>query len=286
METTVTKKPWEFDVEIVPLKGISDLSEVKDLERDVLLINKDLNARIGMVSRQFTPIPHKQAVDQTVEAINEVSKEDSRFASYKIREDKLVIRKNGGFLKLDFDFPDINFDVGKNNKLVNDIVSFRLSLLNGFDGYQPLQVRAGGNRLICKNGLTAFHSFDSLSVVHKHLKIPTFQEAIRNQLKVFTTITDEWKNLAGKQISDQEISALFKEARKQAEEKHVAEAHIDRIEKIAPEIFEQEGHSLWTFYNLATNYTTHNVKLNETKNLVNRVLHINSLFYETALQAA
>lgn len=276
------KKPWEFDIQRIPLDDVSGLREIRGVERDVLLINKDDNSRLGIVSPQYSILSHKECVDGTLEAIGEISKIDGRFLNYKI-SDRPVLRKNKAYFKLDITFPEILFNVG--NIGLNDLVNFGISIENGIDGFTKFSCSIYGYRLICTNGLTVKKSYRNISMKHMGFAIPKFKDVILNQLKSFEHVVNEWKFLSNRKISDQEIQNLFLQVKVKAKEQNISEKHINKIEESAISILNEEGSSLFTFWNLATSYTTKDYDFTNMENVVQRTNGINNLFYDVVMES-
>jgi len=269
------KMPWDFSIKEIDLSTISELNNIKGIEKDKLLINSDDNTRLGIVSKEFSTFSHKEAVQQTIEAINEITKTNSRFKNFQINPDNVFFRNNKSFMKLDIDFTDLGFEIGKIRK-VGDIVNFRTTIVNALDGTSRLKWKIGGLRLICLNGLMTFQEVDSLNFVHKSLDVPSISEAILNKFEIFQKFISDWKELSKKELTQEETKRLFEKLKKENEKKNkVAERNIDNIINLSEEVFEKEGRTLWTFYNLASNYTTHNEKVARSFNLQTQ---INRLF--------
>ena len=280
------KLPWDFKVKQINLGEIPELKGIKDLERDILLIDADQNSKLGIVTTEYSVFPHNEAVNKTLEAIEEVSKTDKRFGNFKLNNDKVILRRNKSFMKLDIDFPDLNFNIGKIKK-VNDYVNFKMSIINSLDGKNRLKWPIGGTRLICSNGLSVFSEIDSVSFVHRGIHIPSLKEAILNELQSFQKNVIGWKQLSKKSLKKEDVAKLFSVMEKRnKKDKLIGRQHLKNIIQISEEIFEKEGRNLWTFYNLASNYTTHSEKVNNSIYTLDRVQEIHSFFYNTVLKVA
>jgi hypothetical protein len=158
--------------------------------------------------------------------------------------------------------------------------------LNSLDGTSRLKWPIGGFRVVCSNGLVTFQEIDSISFVHKGLNIPSLKESILNELKTFQHLVNEWKELAKKSLTKEQISEVFKKMKERNEkERVIAVKHLNNIIDISDKIFEEEGRTVWTLYNLASNYTTHNQKIANSVYVIDREKEISKFFLDMAKAA-
>jgi hypothetical protein len=279
-------KSWDFDVKEVLLQDIPEFKGVTGFERDKILINATDKSKLGIVSKKYTVVSHKMAVNTLLQSIGEISKDDRKFEKMNILENRLIFGKNKSTMKLDIEFPDVVFDLGKTQTNIDDIVNFQFTLYNGLTGKDPFIVQFGGNRLVCKNGLTTKTIVKDVRFVHRNIDIQALKQAIKNQFSGFTKIVDEWKMLKNKNISDTDLKKFFNHLNKVSLKNFVHNFHIKKIQTISPEILEKEGRNLWTVANLATNYTTYDAKIIKSDNAYRRINLINNFFYNECLKLA
>jgi len=147
---------------------------------------------------------------------------------------------------------------------VGDIVAFKLWAWNAFDGSLAFRVGAGGERLVCLNGMTTSNDVDV--TVRKHtsgVTISGLTSRIPQYVANFEKQAESWGKWTNKKISSQDVQ-------------HLIEAFpgiSKRLgESIGLEYYKQvreTGETLWTLYNVMTFFASHNSDQFAVRNTTN-----------------
>ena len=282
---TKQESKWDFEVSKIPLSEVEDLKDIAGLNNDTLLVNKSTNARLGIVSKDYDVLTHRQAVDLTTDVIREIAKGDNRFEKFHINELHTLVKQNGTQAKIEIEFPGINYEIGKTKNNVGDLINLTFTISNGIGSRTPFTISLGASRLVCSNGLTTNERIKGLRFIHKNMDLEKLKDAVLEKFKGFSNVIEEWRNLANKPLTVDQVKNFFEKTKQEAPENGVSKKHIERIETLATDLLEQEGSNAFVLFNSATNYTTHDLKLTSMKNAIYWQGKINSYFYEAVKMA-
>lgn len=123
------------------------------------LIREDNNRVIGVVSPRYQVITNQEIVEPLERALNNTS--------LKWKYGNIISVKGGSKSFIDIIFP--NESVKISNR-VGDIISFKCTIINSFDGSHRFSINIGAVRLICSNGMTTMDKDNNASIVFKHSK--------------------------------------------------------------------------------------------------------------------
>lgn len=146
---------------------------------------------------------------------------------------------------------------------VGDLVEFRITIRNSYDGHWRYSMDAGARRLICLNGMT-LPGAGSVSSNYRHTrKISSDAEGskINNALEAFQDSNGVWRTWSETPISDQSIRRVWRRtlarcptpAQPNKYNKKLLSSLIISWERDQRDM----GSNLWTAYNTSTAWATH-----------------------------
>jgi len=147
---------------------------------------------------------------------------------------------------------------------VGDIVAFKLWAWNAFDGSLAFRVGAGGERLVCLNGMTTSNDVDM--TVRKHtsgVEVSGLTSRIPQYIDNFEKQAEHWMKWTGRKLSMQDASHLI-EAFPGVSKRLEASVSKEYIVQA-----KDTGFTLWTLYNVMTFFASHNSEQFGVRNTTN-----------------
>lgn len=147
---------------------------------------------------------------------------------------------------------------------VGDIVAFKLWAWNAFDGSLAFRVGAGGERLVCLNGMTTTSDVDM--TVRKHtsgVEVSGLTSRIPQYIENFEKQAERWSKWTDKKITMQEAQHLIESfpGVSQRLEASISKEYLTQAR--------DTGFTLWTLYNVMTFFASHNSEQFSVRNTSN-----------------
>ncbi len=139
------KNSYDFPVKLqeVSSKGIL-------IPEKAAVVREDTNKVIGVVSKKYGLLYHKDIIDSFRESLNGIKYDEN-----------IKLTKEGARLFAIYTLPDVKSEIEK-----GDIVSLRFVTTNSYDGSKLFHLMLGAYRLVCENGMIIGNDLFSLSQRH------------------------------------------------------------------------------------------------------------------------
>lgn len=202
------------------------------------IYRSDTNQVLGLLSDKYKILPHSQVVETT---FNSLDKEKIEYQPKNIE-----LLNNGGKLFLHLLLPEV-YRVGE----LGDDIQMEIIISNSYDGSTSFGIELGGYRLVCSNGMRAWHK--DIAVTKKHY-ISEPQQFIQQFFMRLTQFKDEvipfFNSCAELGIKKSEgIELISNLAIAKKYQREAAKEWMNESEK-----------SLWALYNVLTYVATHKVR--------------------------
>ncbi len=147
---------------------------------------------------------------------------------------------------------EITFPEHRVETLAGDFTELRLTAVNSYDGSTNLNVKMGGYRLKCLNGMAAGDWFGEFKNRHTSLFSPREMQAyLQNSLENFMTLGNVWRKWAQTPTDDAAVSVWLTDFTKGSKRMHDLLFHYWEVEK------RSLGPNLWALFNALTFWSTH-----------------------------
>jgi len=235
------KKPaYAFPVELQPIY----LADGKQVAKRKAVVRTDTMQSLGLVSDDYTLVPHSSVVD----SLREAGKK------YDI-EEKFALTHDGANMFYQMQFPRVQVEIGK-----GDLVQMTLTAKNSYNGMNSLQIIFGALRLVCLNGMVVGTEF--LQFTYKHVGtmggfidgelVEKYQVAYSNYIKLFGEKAPMISQMAKTNVNAEGLFA-----------KEAVNLPTYLLDEAKTSYETEKDKSLWGYYNSLTYAITHKAK---TKN--------------------
>lgn len=205
------------------------------------IIREDTNESLGIVSKQYGLLEHKEVVN----SFRNILKGQNV-------EEKIELQKKGAQLFATYTFPSSNIEVTK-----GDIVSMRLIAKNSYDSSSSFQIMLGAYRLVCSNGMIIGSHFFKITQRHFtdsiKIDIPGLRENLTQLTSKFQNSLPVMQNMLETKMSQSITNIVEREVKNKNLPKYLAERIEENYEKNADS-------SVWGYYNAMTYSITHEMK--------------------------
>ena len=258
----LTPKTPFFNVDRVPL-----FAEHKG-ERLIMdkqaLVNRDTGVVYSVVSPKYKVVEN----DKVAEIF------DTAFKDHPVENVIDHINNDGGKWKRDIVFG------GNYQKAVKvgDIVSTKITIVNGYDGITPIGFDFGTLRLRCTNGMKSYQK--DFSVTFKHITndvVEKIRKIFEIKFQDFQTQFEIFSKLAKIPYTEKEfikfINSQIKEDRELEDDEQkgiLSERQASKIIELYPSIrqkYNDHEDTVWTHLNVLTAVQTHHTKAHNGSNI-------------------
>jgi hypothetical protein len=224
------------------------------------IVRTDTGAPLKVVSDKYHLFTHGQAVEKTDKFLQ-------TFGDYKVKN---YLEKGGARFVRECTFKNNSITV-KTPK-VNDVVHFRLNIMNSYDGCSSLRIKICAMVLRCLNGMTAPGGSLDLSFRHTSgidiLELPDPEKI----LGIFKRGGESWNEWAGAKLTAEERDSILHQA---IETKIVGEKLlVKHRELLEPTVLT----SPWDYFNNYTNVITHRLPKVQLSAKIARLDKLNGVF--------
>lgn len=198
----------------------------------------DTNEILGLVGNKYQILPHSQVVETVFESL------DKEKIEYTPTKCKVIGHGEKVFLHLLL--PEVH-QIGE----LGDGIQSEIIIKNSYDGTTSFGLELGGYRLVCKNGMRAWHK--DLAVTKKHY----ISEPILFIQQFFTRLKQFKEELVPFFNSCAQLNIKKAEGIKLIGNLAIAKKYQQDAVRIW---MSEEQRSLWTLYNVLTYIATHSIQ--------------------------
>ena len=238
---------WAFPVEAQPIfdkRGVV-------IDGSQAVVRTDTNDVLGVHGSRYQIVSHDNVVNSIMDAVKEANLS---------RDYSVDIRTADGGRKLRGEVLFNNLVV---QPTVGDIVKFRISFFNSYDGSWSFSQSADGLRLWCLNGCTTPMGTARSKFKHtQSINVEGSAKKIAAGLDVFMNNQELWKNWMSVQVTDQMAEMFFKAtiARSPSRQQLAQKSNERQLEKLLgiwANEHQQLGRNKWALYNCMTYWASH-----------------------------
>lgn len=251
-----------FQVDRLPL--YADHRDSKILLEKEALVNHDTGVVYGVVSPKYKAVKNEEVADIFSTA----------FKDHPVENIKDHINNDGGKWKRDIIFGG-NY---QKEVKVGDVVSTKITIVNGYDGMTPIGFDFGTMRLVCSNGMKSYHK--EFNVTFKHITndvVEKIRKIFEVKFEDFSTQFEMLKKLAKVNFTEEQfkkfIYANVKEEKEYQEDEEkgiLSERQASNIIELYPQIrqrYNDHEDTVWTHLNVLTAVQTHHTKAHNGSNV-------------------
>jgi hypothetical protein len=202
------------------------------------IYRSDTNKVLGLLSNKYKILPHSQVVETIFNSL------DNEKVDYQPKN--IEVLNNGGKLFLHLILPEV-YQVGE----LGDDIQMEIIASNSYDGSTSFGIELGGYRLVCSNGMRAWHK--DIAIAKRH-----YISEPRQFIQQFFTKLKQFKD---------EVIPFFNSCAKLGIKKSEGVELISNLviaekykRKAAQEWMNESEKSLWSLYNVLTYVAAHIVK--------------------------
>ena len=215
------------------------------------IMRTDTNQVLGVHGSRYHLVPH----DDVVNSIEDAVMASDITSDYKI---KVKVIEDGRKMRGEVIFPNLTVE-----PQVGDIVQFRVSFFNSYDGSWSFSQSADGLRLWCMNGCTNPIGVSRSRFKHtQSINIEGAANKIKSGINTFYNNREMWQDWMGVGITDEFAESFFKKtlAKAPSRQQLVTKSNEKQLENLLG-IWTNEkaqlGSNKWALYNCMTYWATH-----------------------------
>lgn len=215
------------------------------------IMRTDTNQVLGVHGSRYHLVPH----DDVVNSIEDAVMASDITSDYKI---KVKVIEDGRKMRGEVIFPNLTVQ-----PQVGDIVQFRVSFFNSYDGSWSFSQSADGLRLWCMNGCTNPIGVARSRFKHtQSINIEGAANKIKSGISTFYNNREMWQSWMTVGITDEFAESFFKKtiAKAPSRQQLVTKSNEKQLENLLG-IWANEkaqlGSNKWALYNCMTYWATH-----------------------------
>jgi len=183
----------------------------------------------------------------------------------------VALHNHGARMRARYLFSEVKFQVGERKK--GDLINPTLEIFNSYDLGWKFTVMLGAYRLVCSNGAVVGETFAKLSKRHlPALDLRESKDKIKEGVEGIQMQAIEWKNwsntplvmkayentLKNLDLNKKETNLLLEEP--ETSTMWTLDRWLALMEMGGDYVKEAQDLSLWTFFNILTQFTTHRIE--------------------------
>lgn len=250
----------------IPVSFRAPSGEYREMTDKLVVFDNVVGKPIGILSDKYELVPHQLAIQPVEQVLEQVIPE------YGIPEVTTEFSPDRAKMVRTYRFPDVGLEVKK-----NDLVNPSFSVHNSLDGNWSYRHLLGAFRVVCSNGLTVGEEFYSYSKRHRSGVMDFNVEDIREAIAAMDQQLIRWQEWTQRSTSvdkyvdtiqklglgvraikwiDQEIERQVGAAVRHPDQEETTDEKrpLELERTVLPPL------DYWTFYNVLTAYTTHQVR--------------------------
>ena len=238
---------YNFPVELQPVFT----EEGNEIQNHKCVVRTDTGDTLGLHGNQYRIIPHDDVVNSIIDGV----KAANLSTDYEVKVDVI---DNGRKIRGEIVFGDII-----QQPSVGDIIKYRISFFNSYDGSWAFAQQANALRLWCLNGCTTpdliarsrFKHTASVDVLGSADKVISGADHFMNR-------AEEWQSWMKSQLNDDQAenffrSTLCKVTTKQKQVEKTNERQLENLISGWQDEIRLLGRNKWALYNCLTSWATH-----------------------------
>jgi hypothetical protein len=192
--------------------------------------------------------------EQVLKLVEDVVRSLPEFGNAEIEP---TILANGGKLKIKATFKDILYDIKD-----GDPINPKIEVFSSYDLGWQYRGQFGAYRLVCSNGMTVGKLFSGFKKRHLvSLEPQKLAESITAGMSLFSEQVGLWKQWAEQLITPEYYDATWNNLPfSTAEKEKIENLHEEKTRLLLPDALKKEELTRWDFYNVLTQFVTHEVK--------------------------
>lgn len=238
---------YNFPVEVQPVFT----EEGNEIPNHKCIVRTDTGDTLGLHGSQYKMIPHDDVVNSIIDGVSAANLS----TDYEVKVDVI---DNGRKIRGEIVFGDII-----QQPSVGDIIKYRISFFNSYDGSWAFAQKANALRLWCLNGCTTpdliassrFKHTASVDVIGSADKVISGADHFMNR-------AEEWQSWMKSQLNDDQAenffrSTLCKVTTKQKQVEKTNERQLENLLSGWQTEAAALGRNKWALYNCLTSWATH-----------------------------
>ena len=238
---------YRFPVELQPVFT----EEGNEIQNHKCVVRTDTGDTLGLHGNQYRIIPHDDVVNSIIDGV----KAANLSTDYEVN---VSVIDNGRKIRGEIVFGDII-----QQPSVGDIIKYRISFFNSYDGSWAFAQQANALRLWCLNGCTTpdliarsrFKHTASVDVLGSADKVISGADHFMNR-------AEEWQSWMKSQLNDDQAenffrSTLCKVTTKQKQVEKTNERQLENLISGWQDEIRLLGRNKWALYNCLTSWATH-----------------------------
>ena len=238
---------YNFPVELQPVFT----EEGNEIQNHKCVVRTDTGDTLGLHGNQYRIIPHDDVVNSIIDGV----KAANLSTDYEVKVDVI---DNGRKIRGEIVFGDII-----QQPSVGDIIKYRISFFNSYDGSWAFAQKANALRLWCLNGCTTPDLIASSRFKHTaSVDVLGSADKVISGADHFMNRAEEWQSWMKSQLNDDQAenffrSTLCKVTTKQKQVEKTNERQLENLISGWQDEIRLLGRNKWALYNCLTSWATH-----------------------------
>ena len=238
---------YSFPVEMQPVFT----EEGNEIPNHKCIVRTDTGDTLGLHGSQYKMIPHDDVVNSIIDGVSAANLS----TDYEVKVDVI---DNGRKIRGEIVFGDII-----QQPSVGDIIKYRISFFNSYDGSWAFAQRANALRLFCLNGCTTPDLIASSRFKHTaSVDVLGSADKVISGADHFMNRAEEWQSWMKSQLNDDQAESFFrstlcKVTTKQKQVEKTNERQLENLLSGWNDEIRLLGRNKWALYNCLTSWATH-----------------------------
>ena len=238
---------YSFPVEVQPVFT----EEGNEIPNHKCIVRTDTGDTLGLHGSQYKMIPHDDVVNSIIDGVSAANLS----TDYEVKVDVI---DNGRKIRGEIVFGDII-----QQPSVGDIIRYRISFFNSYDGSWAFAQKANALRLWCLNGCTTPDLIASSRFKHTaSVDVLGSADKVISGADHFMNRAEEWQSWMKSQLNDDQAESFFrstlcKVTTKQKQVEKTNERQLENLLSGWNDEIRLLGRNKWALYNCLTSWATH-----------------------------
>jgi hypothetical protein len=238
---------YSFPVEVQPVFT----EEGNEIPNHKCIVRTDTGDTLGLHGSQYRMIPHDDVVNSIIDGVSAANLS----TDYEVKVDVI---DNGRKIRGEIVFGDII-----QQPSVGDIIKYRISFFNSYDGSWAFAQKANALRLWCLNGCTTPDLIASSRFKHTaSVDVLGSADKVISGADHFMNRAEEWQSWMKSQLNDDQAESFFrstlcKVTTKQKQVEKTNERQLENLLSGWNDEIRLLGRNKWALYNCLTSWATH-----------------------------
>jgi|TARA_R110002126_G_scaffold61948_1_gene159949 hypothetical protein len=238
---------YSFPVEVQPVFT----EEGNEIPNHKCIVRTDTGDTLGLHGSQYKMIPHDDVVNSIIDGVSAANLS----TDYEVKVDVI---DNGRKIRGEIVFGDII-----QQPSVGDIIKYRISFFNSYDGSWAFAQKANALRLWCLNGCTTPDLIASSRFKHTaSVDVLGSADKVISGADHFMNRAEEWQSWMKSQLNDDQAESFFRSTlcKVTTKQKQVEKTNERQLENLLSGWQTETaalGRNKWALYNCLTSWATH-----------------------------